>query len=157
MADTDRDDFPTTPQPSKAPLVMGFFSVACVVVMGIFMVAKNARSDGHTASGAAVRSDIGPTVKPADFTVRLRNTDVDRYVRLGMEIELAGDRDKQMLVAHMPQVRDAVITYLSDRTLEELRGSEGMNTMKETLRKTLAGMFPTIRVQGIYITEFVSQ
>jgi len=57
----------------------------------------------------------------------------------------------------MPRIRDAVIGYLSDRTEDELRGSEGLAQMKSALAKKIDEIVPGHRVRGLFTTEFIIQ
>jgi flagellar FliL protein len=89
--------------------------------------------------------------------VHLRNPDTDRYARLSFEIEVATEEDKVKLAAFMPRVRDGFIAYLSDRTFEELRGSEAIERTKNALGEKLAAMAPGVAVRGVYVTDLVIQ
>jgi flagellar FliL protein len=111
--------------------------------------------DGGKAKGGEVLP--GPTVKLADFVVHLRNVESDRYARLSFEIEVATEEDKTKLGSLMPRIRDGFITYLSDRTLEELRGSEAIGRTKQALEERLAQMTPGVKVQALYVTDLVIQ
>jgi len=99
----------------------------------------------------------GPTVKLADFVVHLRNVESDRYARLSFEIEVATEEDKNRIGALMPRIRDGFITYLSDRTLDELRGSEAIGRTKLALEERLAQMTPGVKIQALYVTDLVIQ
>ena len=96
-------------------------------------------------------------VKLPDFVIHLRNPDLDRYVRLSFDIEVFADPDKDKLNANLPRVRDAIISYLSDRTLEELRGSEGLGRTKDALQQKLRELVPEARIRALYISDFVVQ
>lgn len=104
-----------------------------------------------------VASKTGPLVKIADFVIHLRNPDADRYARMSFDVEVFSEGDKDRLVAQQPKVRDAFITYLSDRSLEDLRGSEGLARTKETLQTTLRQLVPDTRIRALYISDFVIQ
>jgi len=106
---------------------------------------------------AAENALPGPTVKLADFVVHLRNVESDRYARLSFEIEVGTEEDKVKLTALMPRVRDGFIAYLSDRTLEELRGSEAITRTKTVLGERLAQMTPGVTVKALYVTDLVIQ
>ena len=114
------------------------------------------KGEGH-AAGGDVGGKIGPLVKIADFVIHLRNPDADRYARMSFDVEVFSEADKERLLAQQPKVRDAFITYLSDRSLEDLRGSEGLGRTKETLQNTLRQVMPETRIRAIYISEFVVQ
>jgi flagellar FliL protein len=96
-------------------------------------------------------------VKLPDFVIHLRDSDADRYARISFEAEVGGEKDKTDLTARLAVVRDVFIAYLSDRTLEELRGSEGLAQTKAALLKKLASAAPGVRVVGLYVTDLVMQ
>ncbi len=99
----------------------------------------------------------GPTVKLADFVVHLRNVESDRYARLSFEVEVATEEDKNKFTLLMPRVRDGFLLYLSDRTLEELRGGEAIARTKKALEERLPELAPGVKIQGLYVTDLVIQ
>jgi flagellar FliL protein len=105
----------------------------------------------HAVPGA------GPTVRLADFVVHLRNPETDRYARISFELEVATDKDKDVLTLHQAQIRDAFLAYLSDRTVEELRGSSGLSLIKSSLLKIASDLAPEAHLRAIFITDFVVQ
>ncbi|MFO0596310.1 MAG: flagellar basal body-associated FliL family protein [Myxococcaceae bacterium] len=111
--------------------------------------------EGHGGGGAAGGS--GPMVKLTDFVIHLRNPEVDRYARMSFDVEVIGESDKERLNASIPRVRDAIISYLSDRTLEELRGSEGLSRTKDAIQQRMRELVPEARIRGVYISDFVVQ
>jgi flagellar FliL protein len=113
---------------------------------------ESASPQEHGAEGV-----VGPSVKLPDFVIHLRDSDADRYARISFEAEVGGEKDKSDLTARLAVVRDVFIAYLSDRTLEELRGSEGLAQTKAALLKKLAGAAPGVRVVGLYVTDLVMQ
>ena len=121
---------------------------------------KKEGSEGHASEGHAekVAAPAGaPTLKLPDFTVRLRNPEADRYARITFEVQVAAESDKATLEARLPQVRDAFLSYLSDRTMEELRGSEGIEKTKQALLDRMPNAAPGAKVLAIYVTEMVVQ
>jgi flagellar FliL protein len=116
-----------------------------------------AAEPGKPAAKADESAPPGPTVKLADFVIHLRNVDSDRYARLSFEVEVATEEDKNRIGALMPRVRDGFIAYLSDRTLEELRGSEAIGRTKAALEERLARMTPGVKVKALYVTDLVIQ
>lgn len=122
-----------------------------------------AKSEGHgdghgEGKGGEEKSGMpGPTQKLADFVVHLRDPEADRYARVSFEVEVGSEEEKNKLTGYMPRVRDAFIAYLSDRTLEELRGSESIARTKVALAERLTQLAPGVRVRGLYITDLVIQ
>jgi len=99
----------------------------------------------------------GPTFKFDNFTIQLKSAEVDRYAHLAIEMELADDASKAVVEKRVAPIRDLIIGYLSDRTSEELRGSEGLKLMKEALLKKLEVMVPGHRIRSLFITNFIIQ
>lgn len=118
------------------------------------------KEEGKAKEGehpVAIAGAPGPMVKLPDFVVHLRNPDLDRYARITFEVEVMADPDKERLNANLPRVRDAFISYLSDRTVEELRGSEGLTRTKDALQQKLRELVPEARFRALYISDFVVQ
>jgi flagellar FliL protein len=112
------------------------------------------RRDDHGKEGALA---VGPTIKMPDFVVHLRNPEAERYARLAVELELTGEPDKEKVTLYMPRLRDAFIAYFTDRTTEELTGSEALARTKQELFKKVEELVPGRRVRALYITDFVVQ
>ena len=99
----------------------------------------------------------GPVLKLENFVIQLRGVDQDRYVRVAFDMEVGGDADREVVQVRLPQIRDSIITYFSDRTLDELRGSEGIDRTKSALMKRLDEVVPGRRIHALYITDFIIQ
>lgn len=116
---------------------------------------KEGKSEGHGEE--AEGEGPGAILKLESFIVQIRAPDGDRYVHFTLEMELGHESDKKPFEARMPRIRDLVIAYLSDRTEDELRGSEGLAQVKEALLKKLDEIVPGHRVQALFVTEFIIQ
>ncbi len=112
---------------------------------------------GEGAGAADPTGAPGPILKLENFIIQLRGTDTDRYVRVAFDLELTGEGDRSALQARMPHIRDAIIAYFSDRSLDELRGSEGMERVKTAVHKKLEEIAGPKRVRAVFITELVIQ
>jgi flagellar FliL protein len=108
---------------------------------------------GHGKEGPA----SGPTIRFENFTVQLKSNDVERYAHTSIELELTDDAAKALVEKRTAPIRDAVLGYLTDRTAEELRGSEGLKQMKEALLKRLDEIIPGKRITTVFITDFIIQ
>jgi len=99
----------------------------------------------------------GADVKLTDLVVRLKNPETDRYVRVSFSLELAPGQDRAAVESRLPRVRDAFISDLSDRTLEELQGAEALAQLKRALLERLTALLPGVRVRALYIIDFIVQ
>jgi flagellar FliL protein len=118
-----------------------------------------AAAGDHGGKGAEKGKEVapGPTLRMPDFVVHLRDSDADRYARVSFEMEVADEKGKEAVTLRMPQIRDAFLSYLSDRTAEDLRGSEAIGRVKAALGQRLAEVAPGAPVRGLYVTELVVQ
>ena len=111
----------------------------------------------HGGEGEHDSDAPGPAVHLDAFIVQVRSAEGDRYVHITFDLEVGSEGDKKALEARMPRVRDAIIGYLSDRTEDELRGSEGLTQVKAAVTKKIEELVPGRRVKGLFTTEFIIQ
>jgi flagellar FliL protein len=116
-----------------------------------------AAGHGESAAPADPSGAPGPILKLDNFIIQLRGTDTDRYVRVAFDLELVTETDRAAIQSRMPHIRDAIISYFSDRSLDELRGSEGMDRIKLAVAKKLDDILAAHRVRSVFITELVIQ
>jgi flagellar FliL protein len=100
---------------------------------------------------------VGPTARFDNFTVQLKSNDVERYAHMSLELELNDETGKGIVEKRTAPIRDAVLGYLTDRTAEELRGSDGLRDMKNALLKRLEEIVPGKRIVNVFITDFIIQ
>ncbi|MBX7098352.1 MAG: flagellar basal body-associated FliL family protein [Myxococcaceae bacterium] len=115
------------------------------------------KGEEHGGGGHAAPPGMGPTVRLPDFVVHLRNPEAERYARLSFELEVGVETEKERVTTQMPAIRELFIAYLSDRTVEDLRGSEGIDRAKKDLLTRLAQQVPGSPVRSIYVTDIVIQ
>jgi flagellar FliL protein len=151
------------------PILLVVNSLLVAAVLAVFFLrggGSGGSAGGHGEAAPAAKGDAhgapgegapGPTQKLADFVVHLRDAESDRYARLSFEIEVASEEQRTRLALFTPRIRDAFISYLSDRTLEEMRGSEAISRTKEALEKKLPELAPGVKVKALYITDLVIQ
>jgi len=156
---------------SNANKLVPIILVVNVVMMGavLFMVMRKpaasapasvepaAPSEHGEAAGAPHGPGPGPVLKLENFVIQLRGVDQDRYVRVAFDVEVTTDADKEVVQTRLPQIRDSVITYFSDRTLDELRGSDDIERTKTALMKRLEEIVPGRRIRALYVTDFIIQ
>jgi flagellar FliL protein len=153
------------------PILLGFNSLLMAAVLGVVLLrpgasghAKEAKEKdaagehGEAGHGGPPPPAIGPMVRMGDFVVHLRNPEADRYARMSFEIEVNTEEEKNAITPLLPRIRDVFISYLSDRTLEELQGSEGLEKVKHALIAKMGDLGPASKKpRAIYITDFIVQ
>lgn len=80
-----------------------------------------------------------------------------RYLRLGINIETADEEIKMMLEEKRPQLRDAVIMALSDKTAAMLSTPEGKKRLREEIYGRACELSPEGGVLNVFFTDLVVQ
>lgn len=89
-----------------------------------------------------------PTFVPLDpFTVNLADPGADRYLQVGLSLEIEDPKTAEDLKLYMPAIRNGVLMILSHKTSSELMTSEGKSKLAEEIRAEVA------RSMGIDIPE----
>lgn len=89
--------------------------------------------------------------------VNLADAAGDRYLKVGMEVEVTSPDAAQEIQAQTAKIRDAVIILLSSKTYAELSTTDGKMQLKNEVASRLNQILGTPRVVRIYFTEFVVQ
>ncbi len=103
----------------------------------------------NSVSGTAV-TNIGA------FTVNLRGGAGGRVLRLEVQIETPA-AEAAGLTAHSAQLRDSIITAVSDYTWSELEGAEGKTRLRDELITRVNGVLAPAAIGRLYFTQFVIQ
>ncbi len=80
-----------------------------------------------------------------------------RYLRLGVNIETADEETKVLLEEKRPQLRDAVIMALSDKTAAMLSTPEGKKRLREEIHGRATELAPEGGVLHVFFTDLVVQ
>lgn len=114
--------------------------------------AAHAASDGK---GGAKRTP-GVLHQMPNIVVRLKDVERDHHARISLALEFKETAEKAAVEASLPRVREACITYASDRRYDEMRGSRGLLDLKKFLNSKAREIFGA-DFQELYVTEFVAQ
>ncbi|WP_348944096.1 flagellar basal body-associated FliL family protein [Chitinibacter sp. FCG-7] len=90
---------------------------------------KEKEKEGHVAP-------VFDKLQDQPFTVNLAG-DTESVLQVEIMVELAGDSDKQRLKDYQPKVLDAVNRLLRSKTLEEIKTTEGQETLAREIREKL--------------------
>ena len=100
---------------------------------------------------------IGPMVEIKEFIVNIISTDTAHYVKASLSLELDKDSTVEEVNKRMPQIRDAILLLIGNKTFEELQDIQGKNQVKAELKSKINSFLKTGKVNNIYLTDFVVQ
>jgi flagellar FliL protein len=117
------------------------------------------------APDKAKPEEIGAVVSVDTFIVNLADPGGNRYLRVTMDLELAGKpADKSAhktagdeLAKRMPQIRDAILMILSTKRYVDISTPEGKTALREEILNAANGLLASSQISRIYFKEFVIQ
>jgi len=124
-----------------AVLVLGAGGAAVVLLKKKPADAEaEAEEDGgaHKPAKSAAKHDPknAPTFVPLEpFTVNLADREAERFVQVGITLEIADSHVADSIKAFMPAIRNNILLALADRTAAELMDREGKRKLADRIRK----------------------
>lgn len=107
------------------------------------------------AAGTKVLSGLMVEVEP--FIVNILDVDGTRYLKAAITLEVDTESAVQEAGERMPQIRDAVLLMISNKTFGEMSDLQGKLQLRAELLTKINSFFRRGKVQKIYFTEFVVQ
>ncbi len=100
---------------------------------------------------------IGPMVEIKEFIVNIISEEDRHYVKASLTIELNREEALEETSKRMPQIRDAILLLVGNKTYEELQDLQGKKQLKAELISKINSFLQTGKVKAIYFTDFVVQ
>ena len=107
------------------------------------------------ATGTKVLSGLMVEVEP--FVVNILDVQGTRYLKAAITLEVDSEAAVQESTTRMPQIRDAVLLLISNKTFGEMSDLQGKLQLRAELMSKINSFFRQGKVQKIYFTEFVVQ
>jgi flagellar FliL protein len=103
------------------------------------------------------QADIGPQVNIEEFIVNIISGDTSHYVKASLTVELTNAEVKGEVEKRMPQVRDAILLLIGNKTFEELQDLQGKKQLKAEITSKINSFLKSGKVKAVYFTNFVVQ
>ncbi len=102
-------------------------------------------------------SKPGIFINVGDFVVNLADTDVQRFVKVSITIEVMNEKVQNEVNQYMPAIKDAIIDLISSKYYKDIKTPEGRERLKIEILKRLNALLPEGGVKAVYFTSFVVQ
>ena len=107
------------------------------------MLKKNAHAEfADDGDGAAAASAAAPDSRPTPvfvplepFTVNLADRNADRYVQVGITLEVDSSSTGDQIKTYMPAIRNNILMAIADRTAADLQAREGKAQLADRVRR----------------------
>lgn len=110
-----------------------------------------------TAEAEAEPEGKGEIVRFENIIVNPSGTMGSRYLSTTVGLEVMDEESRDAVRDAEPMIKDALITYLSSRTIEELTDPGERELMRETIRQRVNPVIAPQQVRAIYFLDFVLQ
>ena len=151
------------PKDKKKLIIIIVIAVVGVLVLGgggyfgyKMLTDKDNGENGETEHEEEVAADT--LMIPFDSFI-LNLADRGRYLKLAIQVEVADEKQKELVNAKLPQLRDAIIMLISDKSAQSITSAEGKFQLKDEILYRLnyvIGLNEDI-ITSIYFTNFVMQ
>ena len=96
-------------------------------------------------------------VEIKEFVVNIIGSDSTHYVKAALSLELDRVTTVDEVNKRMPQIRDAILLLIGNKTFEELQDIQGKNQVKAELKSKINSFLKTGKINNVYLTDFVVQ
>ena len=100
----------------------------------------------------AVTAPVYPMEK---FIVNLNKSEGERFLEVTLELEFPDTEYMEELQAKMPQLKDAILLILSNKTFTDIQGIEGKIALRKELILKINTILQKNKIRNLYYTEFV--
>ena len=100
---------------------------------------------------------VGPMVNIDSFIVNIMDDQESRYLKAKITVEVDGEEAAMELNQRMPQVKDAVLLLIGNKTFGELSDLQGKIQLRAELINKINSILLKGKVKRIYFTDFVVQ
>jgi flagellar protein FliL len=167
MADKETGAEPGAEKKSSKKMLIIIIAAVVILLGGgaaAFFLLKGEDSESATASkpeaantATVAKGAIGPMVEIEPFIINILDDEGTRYLKAAITLETDNDPVVEEINQRMPQIRDAILLLVGNKTFSELADLQGKLQLRSELRERLNKLLSGGRVQKIYFTEFVVQ
>jgi flagellar FliL protein len=100
---------------------------------------------------------VGPMVNLDSFIVNIMDDEESRYLKAAITVEVDTPETSVELTQRMPQIKDAVLLLIGNKTFDELNDLQGKIQLRAELINKINSILPKGKVKRIYFTDFVVQ
>ncbi|MEN2994891.1 MAG: flagellar basal body-associated protein FliL [Thermodesulfovibrio sp.] len=149
-------------KPKKKTKMLIIIVIAVLVLMAgaaaayFFLISKAGQQDKtFTIKNSKEVQGVNFALEP--FVVNLMDQGGSKYLKVSVQIELSNAKLLEQAKNKTPQIRDAIITLLTNKTSDELITPEGKLLLKDEIKQRVTQILGEGTVINVYLTDFVMQ
>ncbi|MFO0752725.1 MAG: flagellar basal body-associated protein FliL [Thermodesulfovibrionales bacterium] len=150
------------PKKKKSKNMLLVIIIAVAVLAGgggafFFLTKSGGGKEQKKESHEEPKKEEGVMVALDPFVVNLSDNNGNRFLKVTMQLEVAGPAIMEKAKNKTPQLRDAVITLLTSKTSDALVSPEGKLQLKDEVNIMANQILGSNSVKNVYLTDFVMQ
>lgn len=147
------------PRPRKERLFTAILALntCAVLALGAHTVYAAHKADKGSAPAPVAATPARVTFALEPLVANLKAADAERYVKLAMHVEVAGEAERARVEASELAIRDRVITLLAATPVEATTEAEGRAALQRSLREAMNQVMGRTSVLNLYFSEFIVQ
>jgi len=138
-------------------LGLGGFIAWKLVNLKIPLLSGQPQISQQTSQPEKTGEKPGILVELDNITVNLADTEESRFLRVKIKLEVKNEKDQAKIDAFKTQIKDLIITLLSEKTFNDVRTSQGKFALKEELAWRINSFIGGRPVKNLYFSGFVAQ
>lgn len=91
------------------------------------------------------------------FLANLADENVQRYLKMSLQVEFVDAEPPAAFDARLPQTRDVILTLVTSKTFADIRTPEGKERLREDIIDRINHVMAHDAVKSVYFTEFIVQ
>jgi flagellar FliL protein len=162
------EDTESKPEKKRFPRLFIYIAISlAMVVVGYFGSQKFLGTIGDKRGSEVAEQDQEESksetpkdtemVMVDDIIVNPAGTGGTRFLSASIGFEISSKESVERFNKRLPIIRDALISILGSKTLEQLSDAKEKEIARYQIRKRIAQLLETEEIAGVYFTDFVLQ
>lgn len=127
-------------------------SITLVGVIALLIIFQLNKGDEET--GPTIDEIVEASVDIPEITTNLA---ANKFIRISLKVQMDSAKAAEELTKRDFQVKNIVITELSEMTPEDLEGKQGKAVFQAALKTKIDELMDEGEVQQVYITSYIIQ
>ena len=149
---------------SKKKWMIIISAVVLLAIIGggaaFFLMGDKKQKSNPEAEAAAMAANakmVGPMVTIDTFIVNILDDEENRYLKAAITLEVDVPTTADEITSRLPQLQDAILLLIGNKTFSELRDMQGKMQLRAELLNRINEILSKGKVKRIYFTDFVVQ
>lgn len=112
---------------------------------------------GEEKGGAEKEGKAGGILALEPFIANLADDGGRRYLKATFQIDFGSGEVPAAIQAHLPQLRDLLLTLFTSKTFDDVRTPEGKQQLREEIIARVNQVIDRDLAKAVYFTEFIVQ